>query len=131
MPSTSTVCRLGDVPDGDSRGFDPWLAGRDSVFVVRRQTQAYAYANACPHVDGSPLAWRKDKYLNAAKTRVVCSGHGAEFDIETGACLLGPCLGENLQSVLDHLSDDGQVILRHDSHNIPGFSNHNSLETNP
>lgn len=119
------LCRLDELPDGESRGFDPFGAGRDSMFVVRKKATLFAYVNACPHVHASPLAWRKDRYLNAAKDHIVCSGHGAEFDIETGACVLGPCIGENLQSIPHRISDDGVV------HIGPDFSNLQPLETNP
>jgi nitrite reductase/ring-hydroxylating ferredoxin subunit len=45
------------------------------------------------------MAWRKDAYLNFERTRIVCAAHGAQFDIETGICALGPCLGQGLQPV--------------------------------
>ena len=106
-----TLCRLDDLPDGDSRGFDPYATGRDSVFVVRRAGNVYAYQNACPHVNGSPLAWQKNRYLNAARDRIVCNGHGAEFDIATGICTLGPCLGERLTPLALTLNDSGEVQL--------------------
>lgn len=70
MPSTRALCRLDDVPEGESRGFDPFDQGRDSIFLVRQQARLYAYQNACPHVDGSPLAWRKDRYLNASGSQI-------------------------------------------------------------
>lgn len=108
---TITLCRLGDLPDGDSRGFDPYACGRDSVFVVRQAANVYAYQNACPHVNGAPLAWKKNRYLNAARDRIICNGHGAEFDIATGLCTLGPCRGERLAGLAVTLSDTGEVQL--------------------
>jgi nitrite reductase/ring-hydroxylating ferredoxin subunit len=45
------------------------------------------------------MAWRKHAYLNAARDRIVCSAHGALFDIATGICTLGPCMGQYLQPV--------------------------------
>ena len=102
---------LADLPDGDSRGFDAFHTGRDSVFVVRQGSAVFAYLNTCPHVDGSPLAWRKDHYLNADKTHIVCNGHGAQFDIHTGVCTLGPCAGARLQSVENSIDTHGRVHL--------------------
>jgi nitrite reductase/ring-hydroxylating ferredoxin subunit len=93
------LCRLDELPDGESRGFDPWREGQDSVLLVRRAEAVYGWRDACPHHGGTPMAWRKDAYLNADRTRIVCSAHGAQFDIETGACTLGPCLGLSLQAV--------------------------------
>jgi nitrite reductase/ring-hydroxylating ferredoxin subunit len=91
------LCRLEDIPDGDSRGFDPLNLGRDTLFVVRRGESLHAWRDACPHIDGAPMAWRKNAYLNADRDRIVCSAHGALFDVATGKCLLGPCLGRFLE----------------------------------
>jgi nitrite reductase/ring-hydroxylating ferredoxin subunit len=93
------LCRLDELPDRDSRGFDPWREGQDSVLLVRRGERVLGWRDACPHHGGTPMAWRKDAYLNADRTRIVCAAHGAQFDIESGACTLGPCLGQSLQAV--------------------------------
>jgi nitrite reductase/ring-hydroxylating ferredoxin subunit len=93
------LCRLDELPDGASRGFDPWREGQDSVLLVRRGQAVHGWRDACPHHGGTPMAWRKDAYLNADRTRIVCAAHGAQFDIETGICTLGPCLGQRLRPV--------------------------------
>jgi nitrite reductase/ring-hydroxylating ferredoxin subunit len=111
MPSKIALCKLADLPDGDSRGFDPLSTGRDSCIVVRLGEQVFSYRNTCPHVNGSPLAWRKDQYLNADRSHIVCSGHGALFDIRTGVCTLGPCVGERLHTVENSIGPQGQVFL--------------------
>ncbi len=104
------LCHLHELPDGASRGFDPQGAGRDTVLVVRRGQQLFAYANACPH-HGTPMAWRKDQYLNAAGTHIVCGAHGAQFEVATGLCVLGPCLGEALSPVAVQIHANGEVHL--------------------
>ena len=109
--TTTLLCRLDDLPDGESRGFDPFMQGRDSIFVVRQHEALYAYQNACPHVDGSPLAWRKDRYLNASRSHIICHGHGAEFDITSGLCLLGPCVGQALTPATLNINTSGEVFL--------------------
>ncbi len=111
MPSKFALGQLVDLPDGDSRGFDPQNTGRDTCIVVRQGQRVFSYLNACPHVDCAPLAWRKDQYLNADKSRIMCSGHGALFDIPTGVCTLGPCVGERLQTVENSISPTGQVFV--------------------
>jgi nitrite reductase/ring-hydroxylating ferredoxin subunit len=105
------LCRLDELPDGDSRGFDPEGTGQDTVLVVRQRNQVYAYRDACPHHGTSPMAWRKNAYLNADRTRIVCSAHGAQFDIATGACTLGPCLGQSLTAVPTLVDAEGAVQL--------------------
>ena len=104
------LCHLSELPDGGARGFDPQRSGQDSVLVLRRGSQLRAYVDACPH-HGTPMAWRKDAYLNAAGDRIVCAAHGALFDPDTGACTLGPCLGQALTPLALQVDADGQVHL--------------------
>ena len=92
------LCHIDDVPDGASRGFDPFDQGQDTVLLVRKGAQVHVWADSCPHHD-TPMAWRKDAYLNAAGDRIVCAAHGAQFEVDTGRCTLGPCLGQFLQPV--------------------------------
>jgi nitrite reductase/ring-hydroxylating ferredoxin subunit len=109
---TVFLCRLDDLPDGDSRGFDPWHEGQDSVLVVRRGERVVGWRDACPHHGGTPMAWRKDAYLNFERTRIVCAAHGAQFDIETGACIVGPCLGQGLQPVELVITTTREIHIR-------------------
>jgi nitrite reductase/ring-hydroxylating ferredoxin subunit len=104
------LCRLDDLPDGASRGFDPACTGQDTVLVVRYGETLHAWRDACPHHGGTPMAWKKDEYLNGARDRIVCAAHGAQFDIETGVCTLGPCLGQRLQAVQLDVRDNGIYI---------------------
>jgi nitrite reductase/ring-hydroxylating ferredoxin subunit len=85
-----------DIPEGSARGFDPHLSGRNTLFVVRRNGQLFAYRDLCPHYETTTLPWRKHAYLNARADRIVCSAHGAEFDIASGLCVQGACEGRHL-----------------------------------
>lgn len=105
------LCRASEIAEGSARGFDPFGEGRDRLFVVRHQGSLYAWRNACPHVNGAPMAWRKDQYLNAGASRIVCSAHGAQFDIASGACTLGACLGQSLEPVAVDCGSDGVLYL--------------------
>lgn len=104
------LCRLDELLDGDSRGFDLEGKGQASVFAMRWNGLVHVYADRCPH-HGTPMAWRRDAYLNAARDRIVCAAHGAQFDIATGLCVLGPCLGDQLRSVPWRVDDGDLVIL--------------------
>ncbi len=104
------LCHLDDLPDGGSRGFDPHGRGQDTLLVVRRGRRLYGWADVCPHL-GTPMAWRKDAYLDAARQHIVCAAHGAQFELDTGLCVLGPCLGDRLAPVPLTLHDDGEVHL--------------------
>jgi nitrite reductase/ring-hydroxylating ferredoxin subunit len=111
------LCHLDDLPDGDSRGFDPHATGRDTIVVVRQGSALHAWANACPH-HGTPMAWRKNAFLNAARDRIVCGAHGAQFEIDTGLCTLGPCLGQSLRPVPLHIHVSGEVHLADAPHEL-------------
>ena len=101
------LCRLDEIVDGTARGFAIAGALRDTMFVVRRGDCVRGWLNACPHVDGAPLAWRKDAYLSADGQAIVCYGHGAVFDMNTGVCTKGPCLGQSLTPVYLERDVDG------------------------
>ena len=102
------LCHRGELAEGSARGFDPHSQGRDMLFVVRRGG-FHAYRNACPHWEGTSMPWRKDAYLNADASRIVCSAHGAQFDIATGECLQGPCIGRSLTRVDLIETEDGSL----------------------
>lgn len=110
------LCRLNDIPDGGSRGFDPYSQGGDTLFVVRQGNKVYAYRDACPHLGGTPMAWRKDAYLNKAGDRIVCSAHGAQFAIDSGVCTLGPCLGQSLEPVDVDITQAEETLVLLNSH---------------
>ena len=102
------LCRLAEIPDPGSRGFD----FRDgdalrSVFVVRAGETLRAYENACPHTQG-PLDWVPDQFLTREKDLILCATHGALFRIDDGHCLSGPCVGESLRRL--PLSIEGDTV---------------------
>jgi nitrite reductase/ring-hydroxylating ferredoxin subunit len=92
------LCRLDELVEGQSRGFDPLRRGKDSLFALRYAGALYLYRNSCPHLD-VPLHYRKDRFLSADGSRVICYAHGAQFVPDTGLCVFGPCLGERLVAV--------------------------------
>ncbi|MDT8398587.1 MAG: Rieske 2Fe-2S domain-containing protein [Pseudomonadales bacterium] len=104
------LCNLDDLPDGDAQGFDPLAKGQDTLFVIRQGSVLRAYLNDCPHWPGSPMAWRRHAYLTADKKHIACSGHGALFDIHSGACVRGPCVGQNLQVLELHIDEKEDVL---------------------
>lgn len=90
------LCRLEDIPDGEGRGFE--VDSGEDILVVRRGDQAYGYLNICPHA-ASPLDWVENQFMNLDKSHILCATHGAEFRIEDGFCVLGPCRGRSLTPV--------------------------------
>lgn len=101
------LCALDDVPDGEARGFA--VDGGEDIFVVRRGGDVYGYLNSCPHA-ASPLDWVENQFMNLDKSHILCATHGAEFRIEDGFCVLGPCRGQSLEPVAVSVRD-GDVVL--------------------
>lgn len=111
MLTSTLLCRLDDLLDGEARGFDPGGAGQDSILVVRHGHRLHAYLDLCPHYGDTPMAWRRHAYLDAARKHIVCAAHGALFDIASGACVRGPCLGQSLTPVELMVNDHDEVHL--------------------
>jgi nitrite reductase/ring-hydroxylating ferredoxin subunit len=110
MSRARPVCAIADLPDGGSRGFEPRDSGSDPIFIVRQGMKIRAYRDECPH-QGSRLSWRRDEYLNHDRTRIVCWAHGAQFDVLTGICTHGACLGQRLTAVPSRIDEHGGIWL--------------------
>lgn len=104
------LCHLDDIVDGTARGFAATEHARRTIILVRRGAQVFAYVDACPHyAGGTPMAWKKDAYLSGDGQHIACHAHGALFDIATGACVSGPCLGKRLTRVAVQVDPDGRI----------------------
>ena len=78
-------------------------------FVVRKGDDVFAYQNFCMHL-GHPLNWMPDGFLTKDRTAIMCTSHGALYEIDTGLCFAGPCLGKELKKV-DIAVRDGIVYV--------------------
>ncbi len=104
------VCALADIADPGSRGFvikrGDWpMHG----FVVRQNDAVFAYLNVCPHA-GRMLNWGPDRFLTRDQLMIMCSAHGAVFEISTGLCVAGPCMGDRLSGIETRI-ENGQVVV--------------------
>ncbi len=108
------LCRLDDIEDGQAKGFTlgQGLEARE-IFVVRAGARAFGYVNSCPH-QGLPLDWQEDRFISLDSGLIMCMNHGAQFEIEDGFCVAGPCAGENLEPVPVVVDGDGRVRLVED-----------------
>jgi nitrite reductase/ring-hydroxylating ferredoxin subunit len=111
--SLRALCRLDDLPDGTARGFGPPAGGFTGLFAVRRGDEVRVYVNSCPHI-GVPLDWAPDRFLTNDGSRIICATHGAEFEIGTGLCVRGPCLGDRLDAVMIDIKD-GVILVPEDA----------------
>lgn len=91
-----------------SRGFN--LEDDINLFAIKKEGQVYLYKNSCPHL-GIELEWVEHQFLDASNTLIQCSTHGAQFLIENGDCVSGPCRGKTLTAIPFHIDDDGQLWL--------------------
>ncbi|HJV44063.1 Rieske (2Fe-2S) protein [Caulobacter sp.] len=84
------------IADGAARNYVLQIGeARFHGFVVRRGEAVFGYVDRCPHA-GLPLAQQLDQYLSPDRNLIACSWHGAVFEVETGACVGGPCAGARL-----------------------------------
>lgn len=90
------LCALAEIADPGAKGFrfregEALFAG----FVVRRGELLAGYVDRCPHASW-PLSPLDDRFLTRDSDHILCSGHGALFDLADGACVSGPCMGARL-----------------------------------
>ncbi len=104
------VALVSDIADPGAREFEiSGSDGRVPGFVVRKNDQIFAYMNICPHA-GRSLNWGPDRFLTRDNGLIMCAGHGAVFEIDSGLCVAGACLGASLTS-LDVEVIDGRVFV--------------------
>ena len=111
--SQRALCRLDDLPDGSAKGFAPPSGGFIGLFAVRRGAAVAVYLNSCPQI-GVPRDWAPGRFLSHDGTRIVCATHGAEFEIDSGRCVRGPCLGDRLEQVMIEIKD-GTILVPEDA----------------
>ncbi len=107
------LCRLSDLPEGAASGFPPPEGGFIGLFAVKQAGRVYVYLNSCPHL-GVSLDWAPDEFLDAAGKLIICATHGAEFRIEDGVAISGPCVGNRLIPVAFQI-EDGNLLVSADA----------------
>lgn len=110
--SRYTLCRIDELGENESREFHISPNDPHSVFVIRRGSRVYAYRNRCPHT-GAPLNWQGDNFLSLDRSLIQCSLHGAQFRIEDGVCVWGPCIRQRL-AALRVVIEHGSIVLLSD-----------------
>jgi len=102
----TVICPENALGDDQSKGFS---VGGLSLVLVKKEGVVYAYENRCPHL-GINLEYMEDQFLDLDKAFIVCSNHGALFEIDTGSCVVGPCKGQSLRRVAVEIVD-GNIAL--------------------
>jgi nitrite reductase/ring-hydroxylating ferredoxin subunit len=107
-PESRALCRLDEIPDGGAIGVHaPSATGGFELILLRRGERAFAYHNECPHA-GRRLDFAPGRFLTSG-SRITCAVHGATFEIESGACVGGPCRNGLVAMPVDVV--DGEVRL--------------------
>ena len=113
IDTTRVICRKSELSDPGTRAFTmgsgTWpLKG----LVVRRGGEVRAYLNRCPHA-GHPLNFFANDFLTSDQRLLMCRSHGACFDIGSGLCVAGPCVGASLNAIEIEIEHD-YIMLRDD-----------------
>ena len=100
--------RVGPLADIDDPGCLEFRIGEGDWpfkgFVVRQGDSVFAYQNFCVHA-GHPLNWSENRFLTPDKDAIICASHGATFEIDSGLCVAGPCVGKSLRPVEVEVTD--------------------------
>lgn len=114
MTKSIRLCELEQIPDPGSLGLQVVIGGREQeIMLIRRNHEVFGYINACPHT-GVCLDWQPGEFLTGDRQRIICSMHGAEFEIDDGFCVSGPCAGDQLQPLPIFLIDN-TIVLKPDA----------------
>jgi len=115
MKKKPTILHLADLPGGPPKGtllvqLNEIAAHggksilfheggkRISLLVQMRGELPFVYENSCPHA-GTPLNLFGEKFLTIDGGRLICRTHGAQFTVDEGRCIVGPCKGDYLRPV--------------------------------
>ncbi len=106
------LCSTDSIEDPGSHAFSIEHDNkRIDLFVVHQWGEFHGYINSCPHT-GVNLEWQEHQFLDRGNEFIQCSTHDALFEIPTGLCIHGPCVGASLEPVTLEISDGNiEVVL--------------------
>lgn len=111
MSEKIAVATVQEITDPGSRSFSYTVNGKElEGFVVLKNGVFSAYENKCPHT-GAPLDWVEHQFLDADKELIQCAVHDARFEIETGECIFGPCVGQGLTRLVVRAEEQTVYLL--------------------
>jgi nitrite reductase/ring-hydroxylating ferredoxin subunit len=107
------ACKADDLVLGDavvvelSRGAS--CRPREAVLVRDLSGAPRAYLNECKHLP-VPLDAGSREFFDWGKTALLCGTHGALYDLSTGYCYDGPCIGTVLDA-LEVREEEGWLVV--------------------
>lgn len=104
------LCRIDELADPGTKNVVLKDDGEElDIIIVQSKGVRHAYINCCPH-ECIPLETFPNHFLTEDRRYLLCSGHGARFELATGVCRSGPCLGQGLDRLLVE-EKDGALYL--------------------
>lgn len=96
-------------PDASAKSFQVKIRGKlFQGFVVRQGDHFFAYRNLCQHLPIT-LDLNDEDFFSHDKKFLQCQMHGAMYEIPTGLCIAGPCLGARLIKL--DLDQEGENLV--------------------
>jgi len=115
-PEVFVICAAESIAPGGAKAFSLSRVtetgeGRPfPIVIIRTAADDYVgYVNTCPH-EGLWLNIGTGDFFNPERTFLNCGRHGANFQIDTGLCVAGPCKGKSLVPIALAVID-GEVCL--------------------
>lgn len=102
-----TLCHTDELIENEARAFRSPVG---EVIAIMRDGHYYAYQNSCPHL-GINLEFNPDEFMDMDKYFIVCSNHGALFQVEDGLCVSGPCQGQSLLPVAIRINQNAIELV--------------------
>lgn len=106
----SVIIARSALADGKARGFQVKVKGKIlQGLVVQKGNAFFAYRNECRHL-AITLDLNDEQFFNAEGTHLQCQMHGATYEIESGECIAGPCVGAFLEKLELRVEEERLVI---------------------
>ncbi len=107
MSQPISLLQIDDIEDHQTQEFQ---LDAQALFAVKKDGQLYLYENTCPHLQIT-LNFTPNQFLDQEGYFIMCANHGALFEIETGLCISGPCLGKSLTRIPFEIQN-GQLQIK-------------------
>lgn len=108
----TNIYNLHDIKDNHSLGLSTIINGiLTKLILIRTGKNVFAYVNSCPHI-GAPLDLKPGQFLSHDNKNIICSTHGALFQIDTGLCIFGPCHNQYLEVIPIRIEPNGDLYIK-------------------
>jgi len=128
MSSASRITSVDDVPADTTLVYRLRPVGGaepKEAILLRDDEGVVSWLNYCQHFTHIKLD--KGSGAELRNGEVICTNHGAYFEVESGRCTHGPCEGAYLNEI-EVAVDDGTVVLTDDDYEFVGVG---EIETDP